>query len=308
MGEIRQANFRIDQDTAEKFRKYCEEQRINQAEGFDKLMKAMFELNRASEVLPDRRAELERFGALTEKMMSAYLLSLEMADAAEERVRSSCASDLDQKEQQIFDLKEKNSELKARLEMAERSRAEAVKEAEQARKDAEAAERIRTAAEKTAEDKKVIAETLATKLAESEKKAEGFDGLRESLATARASLTESEQKAKDAARAAERERDSAVAAIREALEKKIRLFHEENLALKSSLDSARKDAETARVSAVAELSQSHMEEISLIRDKLDARTVELMAAREELVALRMENGVLKSRLEQAEREKKTQDP
>ena len=75
MGEIRQANFRIDQDTAEKFRKYCEEQRINQAEGFDKLMKAIFELNRASEVLPDRRAELERFGALTEKMMSAYLLS-----------------------------------------------------------------------------------------------------------------------------------------------------------------------------------------------------------------------------------------
>ena len=33
-----------------------------------------------------------------------------------------------------------------------------------------------------------------------------------------------------------------------------------------------------------------------------------MAAREELVALRMENGVLKSRVEQAEREKKTQDP
>ena len=309
MGEIRQANFRIDQDTAEKFRRYCEEQHINQAEGFDNLMQAVFELNKARETLPDRRAELERFGALTEKMMSAYLYSLEMADSAEEKVRNSCASEFEEKDRKILELKEENRDLKKQKDELNRDCLNALRAADQAEKEAAAAEKLREAAEKTAEDKKAIADTLAVKLAEAEKKAAGYDELRENLASAMASLSEAEQRArdtlrdaeeaaKDAARTAEKEKEAAIAAVTERMQEQIRTLLEENRALKSSVESARKDVETARAAAIAELSQSHREEVAEIRKKLDERTDELMAAKERLMALRLENGELRNQLKE----------
>ena len=44
MGEIKQANFRIDSDTADAFRAFCEQKGMNQAQGFDHVMQ-VFELN-----------------------------------------------------------------------------------------------------------------------------------------------------------------------------------------------------------------------------------------------------------------------
>lgn len=38
MGEIKQTNFRINAETADAFRKFCEEQGMNQAQGFDHIM------------------------------------------------------------------------------------------------------------------------------------------------------------------------------------------------------------------------------------------------------------------------------
>lgn len=35
MGEVRQTNFRVDQDTADKFREFCAAAGMNQAQGFD---------------------------------------------------------------------------------------------------------------------------------------------------------------------------------------------------------------------------------------------------------------------------------
>ena len=54
MGEIKQANFRIDSDTADAFRAFCEQKGMNQAQGFDHVMQ-VFELNQAKSSIPGRR-------------------------------------------------------------------------------------------------------------------------------------------------------------------------------------------------------------------------------------------------------------
>ena len=38
MGEVKQTNFRVDQDTADKFREFCAAAGMNQAQGFDHMM------------------------------------------------------------------------------------------------------------------------------------------------------------------------------------------------------------------------------------------------------------------------------
>ena len=42
MGEIKQTNFRIDQESADAFRKFCETNGMNQAQGFDHMIQVMF--------------------------------------------------------------------------------------------------------------------------------------------------------------------------------------------------------------------------------------------------------------------------
>ncbi|WP_352397255.1 hypothetical protein [[Clostridium] aminophilum] len=51
MGDIKQTNFHIDQVTADAFRKFCEENGWNQAEGFDNVMRQV-ELNKAKVATP----------------------------------------------------------------------------------------------------------------------------------------------------------------------------------------------------------------------------------------------------------------
>ena len=58
MGEIKQANFRIDSDTADAFRAFCEQKGMNQAQGFDHVMQ-VFELNQAKSSIPGRSVEIE---------------------------------------------------------------------------------------------------------------------------------------------------------------------------------------------------------------------------------------------------------
>lgn len=77
MGEIKQTNFRIDQDTATAFRKFCEDNGMNQAQGFDHVMQVV-ELDRAKTAAPGRATEIESFEKSVKDIMAAYLNSLEI--------------------------------------------------------------------------------------------------------------------------------------------------------------------------------------------------------------------------------------
>lgn len=291
MGEVKQTNFRIDQETADAFRKFCEANGMNQAQGFDHIMQIV-EMDRAKAAAPTRITEIEGFEKSLKDIMAAYLYSIEINQNAEGRIREQFASDLDRKDKTIDDLRAKAEQLQAAKDAADAAAADAVKAKDQAEKDAAAAEKVRIAAEKTAEDKQTIADTLAAKLAEAEKKAEGFDDLKAALSASQDALKATEQRikdiqrdaaeaAKDATRAAERAKDQAVKETSDALQAQISALRDELRTSKSEADAAKRDAETAKTVAIAELSQTHKAEITEIRAKLDARTEDLIQARQQ---------------------------
>lgn len=291
MGEIKQTNFRIDTDSAEIFRKYCDENDWNQAQGFAHLVQVI-EMDRAKAALPTRTTEIENFEKSVKDIMAAYLYSLEVNEKAEGRIREQFVTDLERKDKTIDDLRIKAEQLQAEKDAVEAAAAEAVKAKDQAEKDAAAAEKVRVAAEKTAEDKQTIADTLAAKLAEAEKKAEGFDDLKAALIASQDAEKAAEQRlkdiqrdaaeaAKDAAREAERAKDQAVKELSDTMQAQLSALRDELRVSKSETDSARRDAETAKTAAIAELSQAHRAEVAEIRTKLDARTEALMQARQQ---------------------------
>ena len=297
MGEVKQTNFRIDQETADAFRKFCEENGMSQAQGFDHIMQVV-EMDRAKAAVPTRITEIEGFEKSVKDIMAAYLHSIEINQNAEGRIREQFASDLNRKDKTIDDLRAKAEQLQAEKDAAEAAAAEAVKAKDQAEKDAAAAEKVRIAAEKTAEDKQTIADTLATKLAEAEKKAEGFDDLKAALSASQDAQKAAEHRikdvqrdaaeaAKDAAREAERAKDQAVKETADTLQAQISALRDELRTSKSKTDAAKRDAETAKTAAVAELSQAHRTEVAEIRAKLDARTEDLIRAQQKISELQL---------------------
>lgn len=177
MGDIKQANFRIDTDTADAFRCFCEEQGFNQAQGFDHLMQVL-ELNRAKAKIDGRLTEITTFEEYIKKIMDAYLNSLQIAQNTEELVREDFKSDISlrdraiaEAEQKIVSRDESIRQLEAELTSARQIAAEAVKTSENASKQAASASQI-------AEEKGKINDMLSAKLADAEEKISGYDELK----------------------------------------------------------------------------------------------------------------------------------
>lgn len=179
MGEIRQTNFRIDQDTADAFRKWCEEHNWNQAEGFDNVMRQV-ELNKAKATTPGRAVEIESFEKSVKDIMAAYLNSIEINNNAESRIREQFASSLDSKEKTISGLQAEKETLLAEKTTAEQTSLAAAQSAAQAIKDMEVAKEQADTAAKLAEERSRTIANLADKLAIAEEKAAGFDDLKNS--------------------------------------------------------------------------------------------------------------------------------
>ena len=53
MAEAKQTNFRIDPETADAFRKFCDDNGYTQAQGFDHLMDVLM-MDEAKKAAPDR--------------------------------------------------------------------------------------------------------------------------------------------------------------------------------------------------------------------------------------------------------------
>ena len=237
MSEIKQTNFRIEQESADAFRKFCEEKGMNQAQGFDHIMKVL-ELNKAKDTIPERLTEIEEFERLVKNIMGSYLHSLEICQNAEARAKEQYMSDLQRKDDQLKNLADKCEKLKIQNDDLKAAADEAAKIADQKAKEAEAAEKMRVAAEKTAEDKTTISDILTTKLDEAEKKAEERDELAAQMESLRDELRTAKSEAETA-------RLTAVAELTEAHGKEI-------AAIRSKLD-ARTDELLQAQKRIAEL-------------------------------------------------------
>ena len=170
MGDIKQTNFRIDQESADAFRKFCEENGMNQAQGFDHMLQVL-ELNRAKAMVPNSAKDIETFEMHVKKIMESYLQSVEDYNTARESAREEFASALTSKDKTIASLQEKVAQLKADKEIAETTAANADRIADQAVKEASVAKDQAGTALKLAEEKDKTIATLADKLAVAEGKA-----------------------------------------------------------------------------------------------------------------------------------------
>lgn len=114
MGEIKQANFRVDSDSADAFRQFCDEQGYNQAQGFDHLIQVL-ELNRAKAGIEGRLTEITTFEEYIKKIMDSYLTSLQVAQDTEERVREDYKTDISLRDKALADSERKIIERMKRL-------------------------------------------------------------------------------------------------------------------------------------------------------------------------------------------------
>ena len=169
MGEIRQTNFRIDTEDAEKFRKFCNAHGMNQAQAFDHIMQVI-EMDKAKAAIPERALEIEEFERHAKALITAFLNSIEIAESSEERVLEKFQSLLVSKDEQIMKLQE---ELKIKEERSAEAYA-AAKEAEnkciaveKAMKDAVESERKMR---NSLKDKEEINSMLTSKLKDTEQK------------------------------------------------------------------------------------------------------------------------------------------
>ena len=103
MGEIKQTNFRLDEDSADAFRKYCEEQKISHAKGFDHLLE-MMKLAEAEKENPERKTEIEDFERCINELIAAYRHSLEINANAEKRVQERFVADINRRDRELNEL------------------------------------------------------------------------------------------------------------------------------------------------------------------------------------------------------------
>lgn len=125
MAELRPRSFRIDEETAEKFKKICLEAGLNQQEALAKLIES-YELQAGKAVLTEKRDEIEVFERYTSILIQKYMGALEEIQDSRETIRSEFKAQLDSKDALICNLQ-------AQKKAAE----EATKEADQLRKQLE---------------------------------------------------------------------------------------------------------------------------------------------------------------------------
>lgn len=208
MGEVKQTNFRIDQDTAAAFRKFCEDNGMNQAQGFDHVMQVV-ELDKAKTVAPGRATEIETFEKSIKDIMAAYLNSLEINAAAEARIREQFAADLTRKDRTIDELREKVEQLQS-----EKEAAETVRTVAESREKAAIAQM--ESAQRTAADQERINSMLTLQLTEATEKLDGALEAAEKCRKLEADAAELRTRLADMERALENEKKTAESRLAQA--------------------------------------------------------------------------------------------
>ena len=291
MGEIKQTNFRIDTEKADAFRAFCEQNGMNQAQGFDHIMQVL-EMNEAKAAVPERLIEIEEFERHAKALVAGYLNSLELAKNTENRVLEQFESRLASKDKTIMELQEKLEGKDTDLAIKE----ELFKNAEAAKLQAEeratvAQERM-IAAEKTAQDKAAIAEMLTGKLAEAEDKLKEYPALKASEADLKTKLAASEIKYTNAQKDAEIALERAVTAIQKKMD---------TVVAEKDLQMASKDLQAEK--ALSAMEKAKNKEIQGLRDKIDALKDEKAALKDELAELKSQVATLQAQLAQKSKQK-----
>lgn len=281
MNESKQTNFRVNEDAANRFREFCTQEGMSQAQGFDHIMQIL-EMNQAKIVTPGRAAEIERFEAAVKNINEAYLHSIEICNTAEQRSLDKYAGELERKERTISTFQDKVAQLEEKLKTAK----EATNAAEAAKAKAEEKEKNATAqmeaAKKTADDKEHISAMLSMQLEEATNKLAGYEELKDSETALRAEVDRLTNQLQKAVQELEYTKDLYSARLKEAetFEAKYSQLEVTVTAMKEQL--TEKDMELAKQHAAA---QSELEKAQM-QATLDMERALMAKEREVQVQIR----------------------
>ena len=228
MAEIRQTNFRLDQETVEKFRKFCDENGMNQADGFSYLMN-LIDVNNTMVAAPSRKTEIESFQKHLKDMTQIYLNSVDLCTDAEARIRDEYRALIESKDITILDLQEKVKDLESGYDEAKTTSDAAAKAAVQAVKDAETAKKQADTAERLCDAKD---ETIA----ELKEKLVGYEDLKQEYATLQEKASGLDRKTADLQQQLKDQKKDSEYAIKTALMEKEREYIEKISRLQAELD------------------------------------------------------------------------
>ncbi len=294
-------SLRLDQQTRDAFTDYCTQNKLTREAALSSLLHAV-ELGRAAESMPDRAAEVINVNRLIAELQASFLASYEQYLNTTGNVREEFRNKIESQQLTIEDLQGKKKELEEKLAAADQIATEAKAARIEAENAVKTADQLRASAEQTAADKQTIADTLAAKLAEAESKLTEYDKIKTEVATNKEQIRELEQQIKDkdrdateAAKEAERSLKDAVVAEREkaqaekdTLKDQIRqvekdaeaakgVLMDQLRAAKSEAEAAKKDAETAKATALAEVAEQHQAEIAKLQARISELTDQLIA-------------------------------
>lgn len=242
MGEIKQTNFRIDEENANKFRKFCEEEGFNQAQGFDHLIQVL-EFDKAKMSIPTRVMEMEEFERHTKALLAAFLNSLEIAENTEERVMDRVQTQMENKDQMLFKLQEDLKAKEMEIQELKNSAEELQNMFDMVSKNAKDQVNSNDKLTKALEDKEEVISILKEKIKETENKGSEVDLLNAENQELKASLVQLKENFQNLER--EKERSSSD------YEKKIL------------------EMELEKEKALANLEKSHIDEITKIYEKFN---------------------------------------
>jgi hypothetical protein len=283
---IKGTNFRLNQEDADQFRLFCESMGWNQAQGFTHLMH-LLEMDVAKEVIPERKTEISDFEAHANALVAAFLHSLELNQNAEERIRMEFAQEiernktlLDEKIEQIKELKVQLVDLTGASEQAKQLQKELDAAVDQARHD-------RLDFEERLADKSRALKDADARVAMLEIKADGYDELKAERDSLDKRLQKAVQDKKDlerdhaaamerAAREAEKTQEAAVAAVKAAGDAQVEALKNElrdaEIAGARALQAAEKLAHDADLVSAAEIRR-----LEQVNAKLQMELLELRA-------------------------------
>lgn len=122
-GELRVKSFRADDETFEKFKVLANDEFGNQGQCLAALIN-LYETEKSKTSIIERKLEIDSFQTHINKIGELFLMSLQLNQDAEERIRAEFERLLDSKENTIIDLQSKVSDLTA----TKQSQEETVKE------------------------------------------------------------------------------------------------------------------------------------------------------------------------------------
>jgi len=271
MGDVRQFNFRIDAEAAERVRKFCDEEKITQAQGFDDIMR-LLELNQAKAALPDYVANIEEVQLCVSKILDLYTLALGGIKMADEKAHKEYRRQLTDQSDFIETLKAEIATKDMLIASAEASKIAAEDHALAEQQKASTAQAQADAAKETAEQVKKNNEFLTSENAQLKKVLKDLSALKAELTDIQMKLRLTEQQLIDAQREAEINLERSLAQLRADHAKELSIqerdFERKIANLEIELSKATAISET-RANQIEKIEKQHALEVEKLNDRLD---------------------------------------